>query len=55
MTINLLFAAMAGVLIPIGLKRLGVDPALASGVALTTVTDIIGFLAILGLATLFLL
>jgi len=54
MIINLVFAALAGVLLPIVLRRLGVDPALASGVALTTVTDVVGFLAFLGLATLFL-
>ncbi len=36
-------------------RRLGVDPALASGVALTTVTDVVGFFAFLGVATLFLL
>ena len=55
MVINLLCSAVAGVMIPLTLKRLGIDPALASGVVLTTVTDIIGFLAILGLATVFLL
>ena len=55
LVINLLVSAVSGVLIPVACKRLGIDPALASGVALTTVTDIIGFLAILGLATLFLL
>lgn len=55
MAINLLFAALAGVLIPVIVRRLGVDPALASGVALTTVTDVVGFFAFLGLATLFLL
>jgi magnesium transporter len=55
MIVNLVFAALAGVLIPVGVRRLGVDPALASGVALTTVTDVVGFFAFLGLATLFLL
>jgi magnesium transporter len=54
MTINLIAGATAGVLIPITLEKLGIDPALAGGVALTTVTDIIGFLSVLGLATLFL-
>ena len=39
---------------PIGFDRLGLDPALASGVALTTVTDVVGFLSVLGLASLFL-
>jgi magnesium transporter len=53
--INVAAAAVAGVLIPLGLKRLRVDPALAGGVILTTVTDIVGFAALLGLGTLFLL
>ena len=55
LTINLLFAATAGVLVPLTLKRLGFDPALSGGVILTTVTDTMGFLAFLGLATLILL
>ena len=55
LTINLLFAATAGVLVPLTLKRMGFDPALAGGVILTTVTDVMGFLAFLGLATLVLL
>ena len=55
LTINLLFAASAGVLVPLTLKRMGFDPALAGGVILTTVTDVMGFLAFLGLATLILL
>lgn len=55
LTINLLFAATAGVLVPLTLKRLGFDPALSGGVILTTVTDTMGFLAFLGLATLVLL
>ena len=55
MTVNLLFAATAGVLVPLTLKRMGFDPALAGGVILTTVTDVMGFLAFLGLATLILL
>ena len=55
MIINLVFAALAGVIIPVGVRRLGIDPALASGVALTTVTDVVGFLSFLGLATLFLI
>ena len=54
-TINLLFAALTGALLPLLLKRVGIDPALAGGVLLTTVTDVVGFLAFLGLATLFLL
>jgi len=54
MVINLLCAAVSGVTIPLLLHKLGVDPALAGGVVLTTVTDVIGFLAFLGLATLWL-
>lgn len=53
--INLFFAALSGLLIPLILNRLSIDPALASGVILTTVTDVIGFMAFLGLATLLLL
>jgi len=55
LTINLLAAALAGVLVPVTLKRMGFDPALAGGVILTTVTDVMGFLSFLGLATLILL
>ncbi len=54
-TINLIFAALAGAALPLMLQKLGIDPALAGGVLLTTVTDVVGFLAFLGLATLFLL
>lgn len=55
MTGNMVVAAFAGVLIPIGLEKAGVDPALASGIFVTTLTDAFGFFAFLGLATLFLL
>lgn len=55
MTINLLFAALSGALLPLLLQRMGIDPALAGSVLLTTVTDVVGFLAFLGLATIFLL
>ncbi len=51
MVINLLCAAFAGVTIPLLLHKLGIDPALAGGVVLTTVTDVVGFMAFLGLAT----
>lgn len=51
---NLCFAALSGVLIPLLLKRLNIDPALAGSVILTTVTDVVGFMVLLGLATLFL-
>ncbi|HHB12091.1 MAG TPA: magnesium transporter, partial [Chromatiales bacterium] len=54
MVINLLCAALAGASIPLILRAIGVDPALAGGVVLTTVTDVVGFMAFLGLATLFL-
>lgn len=55
MVINLVSAAVAGFLVPIWLERLGVDPAIASGVFVTTVTDVVGFFAFLGLATLFII
>jgi len=55
MIINMLAAGLAGILIPIGLDRLGADPALASGAFVTTVTDVVGFLAFLGLAAVMLL
>lgn len=51
MTINLAAAAAAGILVPVGLKRAGVDPAVSSPVFVTTVTDVVGFLSFLGLAT----
>lgn len=51
LTLNLCFAALGGVLVPVTLKRLGFDPALAGGVILTTITDVMGFLTFLGLAT----
>lgn len=50
MVVNLVVAALAGILIPIGLDKLGIDPALASGAFVTTVTDVVGFFAFLGLA-----
>jgi len=55
MIINLVVAGLAGILIPLTLDRIGVDPAIASGVFLTTVTDVIGFFAFLGLASIVLL
>ncbi len=55
MIINLVCAALAGASIPVILDKVGIDPALAGGVLLTTVTDVIGFMAFLGLATIFLL
>ena len=53
MVINLVTAGLAGTLIPLVMKRLEIDPALAGGVVLTTVTDVVGFMSFLGLATLF--
>jgi len=55
MMINLFAAALAGAVIPLTLQRMNIDPALASGTILTTVTDVIGFFSFLGLATLFLI
>nr|CAK32552.1 divalent cation transporter [uncultured organism] len=55
MVVNMAVAGLAGTLIPIGLERMGVDPAIASSVFVTTVTDVVGFLAFLGLAATFLL
>jgi magnesium transporter len=52
---NLLVAGMAGILIPLGLEKAGADPALASGAFVTTVTDVVGFFAFLGLAAMLLL
>ncbi|MBX2807945.1 MAG: magnesium transporter [Cellvibrionaceae bacterium] len=52
-TINLVAAAIGGTLLPPILKHWGIDPALAGGVALTTLTDVVGFMAFLGLATFF--
>ena len=53
MVINLVTAGFAGTVIPIVLTRMKIDPALAGGVILTTVTDVVGFVSFLGLATLF--
>ncbi|HWK32329.1 MAG TPA: magnesium transporter, partial [Hyphomicrobium sp.] len=53
--VNLLVAAVAGMLIPLGLQRMGFDPAVASTVFVTAVTDVVGFFSFLGLATLWLM
>ncbi|HKX56722.1 MAG TPA: magnesium transporter [Xanthomonadales bacterium] len=53
--INLLAGALAGAVVPVMLKRMSIDPALAGGVVLTTVTDVIGIMAFVGLASLILL
>ena len=55
MVLNLVVAGLAGVLIPVALDRFGIDPALASGAFVTTVTDVVGFFAFLGLAVVVLL
>jgi len=53
MVINLITAALAGAFLPVALKSLRIDPALAGSVALTTITDVVGFFSFLGLATYF--
>lgn len=55
MICNQVVAALGGVLVPLTMNRLGLDPALASGTFVTTLTDVMGFFAFLGLATVFLL
>ena len=52
--INLVIAAAAGVIIPLVLKKMQIDPALAGGVVLTTITDVVGFMSFLGLGAIFL-
>ena len=53
--VNMSVAALAGVLIPIMLKKFNIDPAVAGGVLLTTVTDVVGLMTFLSLATFWLL
>lgn len=55
MIVNMILAGLAGILVPIGLDRAGIDPAVSSTVFVTTVTDIVGFFVFLGLATLVLI
>jgi magnesium transporter len=55
MVINLLAAALAGILVPLTLDRFDIDPAIASGTFVTTVTDVVGFFAFLGLAAVWLI
>jgi magnesium transporter len=52
--INMLIAAIAGIMIPVLLDKMGIDPALAGSVILTTVTDVVGFFVFLGSASLLL-
>jgi magnesium transporter len=54
LVINLVIAAVAGTVLPLILRRLTIDPALAGGVVLTTVTDVVGFMTFLGLGAIFL-
>ena len=53
--INLISSVFAGVIVPLVLRKLNQDPAIAGSVVVTTVTDVIGFLSFLGLATIFLI
>ncbi|MGB0450317.1 MAG: magnesium transporter, partial [Porticoccaceae bacterium] len=53
MSINLMATAISGTLLPVILRKIKIDPALAGTVILTTVTDIVGFVSFLGLATVF--
>jgi len=55
MIINMIVAGLSGIILPVVLDRAGADPAVASGVFVTTVTDVVGFFAFLGLASLVLL
>jgi magnesium transporter len=55
MVLNMITAALFGVLVPLILERLGADPAVSSGVFVSTTTDVVGFFAFLGLATVVLL
>ena len=49
--INLIIGAISGVSLPLILEKLDIDPALAGGVILTTITDVVGFVSLLGIAT----
>ena len=53
MLVNLILAGLSGASIPLIMKKIGIDPAQSSSIILTTVTDVMGFLAFLGLAVLF--
>ncbi len=55
MIINMIMAGLAGILIPVGLEKINIDPALASSIFVTTITDVVGFFAFLGLASVFLM
>ena len=53
MVLNMIVAGLFGILIPVTLKKLNIDPAIASSVFVTTITDVIGFLSFLGLGAYF--
>jgi magnesium transporter len=55
MMFNMVWAGLAGTMIPLTLHRFGIDPAVAAGPFLTTTTDVLGFFVFLGLASTFLL
>ena len=55
MTLNMIVAGLFGILVPVSLKKLNIDPALASSVFVTTITDVIGFLSFLGLGSFYFL
>ncbi|VAW06315.1 Mg/Co/Ni transporter MgtE, CBS domain-containing [hydrothermal vent metagenome] len=55
MVINMIMAGLAGILIPVGLDKMNIDPALASSIFVTTITDVVGFFAFLGLASIILM
>ena len=55
MLANLLVAGLSGTLVPLGLLRSGVDPAVASSIFVTTITDVVGFSVFLGLAAMYLI
>ena len=54
MILNMIVAGLFGILIPVSLKKFNIDPAIASSVFVTTITDVIGFLSFLGLGAIFL-
>jgi len=55
MTLNMIVAGLFGILVPVTLKRMNIDPAIASSVFVTTITDVIGFLSFLGIGAYFFL
>ena len=55
MILNMIVAGLFGILVPVSLKKMNIDPALASSVFVTTITDVIGFLSFLGLGSVYFL